>query len=103
MCAARVIRGPWPEGGPGRDRPPDPPPDPPPKVRRTPRGPLPQRIRVGRFGPTVLMPCCECLRPFAPDQPVPRDRLCRECRPRIVAQLALFDVEGEPTPEGEIP
>ncbi|MBF6301202.1 hypothetical protein IU459_27190 [Nocardia amamiensis] len=66
---------------------------------RTECGPLPHRYRVGRYGPVVLMDCRECRRPFAPDRPVPRDRLCGECR-ALVGALTLFDVTES---DGDLP
>ncbi|MEU6582838.1 hypothetical protein [Nocardia sp. NPDC046763] len=54
--------------------------------------PIPHRYRVGAHGPTVLMDCRECRTPWAPDVPVPRDRLCRTCRPADEATPALFEI-----------
>ncbi|WP_410877398.1 hypothetical protein [Nocardia sp. A7] len=70
---------------------PDGPEPPPVRVIRTPRAPVPHRYRVGRHGPLVLMECRTCRAPFHRDAPVPRDLLCRTCRPDD-NQLALFDV-----------
>lgn len=86
MCA-RVISGPWPDSGSEGDTPPV-------QVVRTPRPPVPHRYRVGRHGPLVLMECRRCRSPFRIDEPVPRDLLCRDCRPDD-DQLALFDVRDE--------
>ncbi len=70
MTDRTVVVGPWPgsvqAAGPARPSPPR---------------PIPHRYRVGKHGPLVLMDCRECRIPWAPDVPVPRDRLCQQCRP----------------------
>lgn len=69
--AADIVVGPWSGSNPYGIMPAQPAPA---------RRPIPHRYRVGKHGPTVLMDCRECRRPWAPEVEVPRDRLCNECR-----------------------
>lgn len=69
--------------------------EPPVTVTRTQRPPVPHRYR-GPHGLVALMDCRACRAPFRLDEPVPRDRLCVDCRPAD-NQLALFEVDNDPT------
>ncbi|MEV6258046.1 hypothetical protein AB0L97_32805 [Nocardia sp. NPDC051911] len=85
-----VVVGPWPGSNrygitPGRSKP-----------RRL----IPNRYRVGKWGPVQLMDCRECRQPFAPDAVVPRDRLCGECRKTSEEAAPMLELDV-PDPSGE--
>lgn len=78
-----VVVGPWPGSRIS-----------PPPARRWPRrrAEIPRRIPVDRWGTKVLMYCRDCRRPWAPDVPIPADRLCASCRDdREDTAPGLFD------------